>query len=62
MQEVAKKVEELVNNTTEMEATVRVVLYVVEAAWGMKNIQIRLQPSVLKHPVQTSYLFLMAMS
>lgn len=60
VQEVVKKVEELVKNTTEMEATVRVVLCVVEAAWGLKDIQICLQPSVSRHPVFTDFLIPMS--
>lgn len=56
---VRAKIGCLVRNVTEMEATVRVLMYVIEASWDIADvqIQIQMQPSVTKHSTFTDFLF-----
>lgn len=58
IQEVKTRLEKCLDNSTEMEATARVLLYVIEAAWELNNITIRMQPSIYKHSVFTDFLFI----
>ena len=58
IQEVKTRLEKCLDNLTEMEATARVLLYVIEAVWELGNITIRMQPSIYKHSVFTDFLFI----
>ena len=58
VQEVRDQLERLLLNTSEMEATARVLLYVFEAAWFLYDVKITLQPSISKHSVFTDFLLI----
>ena len=51
-----KQVCKLVSNHSEMDATARVLMLVMEAAWDMDNIAIQLQPSFVAHSTFTDFL------
>ena len=46
----------LVSNHSEMDATARVLMLVMEAAWDMDNVAIQLQPSFVAHSTFTDFL------
>ena len=54
---VRTKVNQLFDRQTEMDATIRVLMYVIEAAWDVPDVTIQLQPSVFKHSVFTDVSF-----
>ena len=51
-----KQVCKLVSNHSEMDATARVLMLVMEAAWDMDNVAIQLQPSFVAHSMFTDFL------
>ena len=51
-----KQVCKLVYNHSEMDATARVLMLVMEAAWDMDNVTIKLQPSFEGHSTFTDFL------
>ena len=57
IQELMVKVNEIFLNTTEMEATIRVAMCILEAAWDLPNLRVKLQPSLFSHSVFTDVLF-----
>ena len=58
VQELRKQLERLVENTSEIEATARVLLYVFEASWSLTDVRIKLQSSVSKHYLFTDFIFI----
>ncbi len=50
--------EKLIDSTSEMESTIRVLLYMIEATWEMSDIKIKLQPSMESHSCFTDFLFM----
>ena len=59
VQTVRAKVDKLFRNVTEMEATIRVLMYVIEASWDIEDVEIHMQPSVTKHSTCTDFLFVL---
>ena len=55
VQTVRCKVEEMFNYDTEMECTIRVLLYVIEASWDLDNVTIELQPSLFGYSTVTFF-------
>ena len=42
-----------------MEATIRVLTYVIEASWDIDDLEIQMQPSAWKHTAFTDFLFVL---
>ena len=59
VQTVRAKLDNLFRNVTEMEATIRVSMYVIEASWNIAGVEIQMQPSVAKHSTFTEVLFVL---
>ena len=59
VQTVRAKLDKLFRHVTEMEATIRVAMYVIEAAWHIEDVEIHMQPSVAKHSTFTDFLFVL---
>ena len=59
VQTVRAKLDKLFRNVTEMEATIRVSMYVIEASWNIDGVEIQMQPSVAKHSTFTDFLFVL---
>ena len=57
IQELMVKVNEIFLNTTEMDATIRVAMCIIDAAWDIPNLRVKLQPSLFSHSVFTDVIF-----